>query len=169
MARARRLARWMFYGHLWMGVVATGILVVVSITGVFLNHKRALGLMPEASSASPQPLSDALSLDALFDAAASAVAPAVACAGAERMDVRPSDGMIKVRFADASVTEVTLDFASGAVLEVGERRDVFITKLHSGEIFGEWWILLSDTGAVLLLLGLVSGYWLWLYPRARAG
>lgn len=34
----RRLARSMFYAHLWLGVVATGILVVISITGILLNH-----------------------------------------------------------------------------------------------------------------------------------
>jgi uncharacterized iron-regulated membrane protein len=168
MARARKLARWMFYGHLWLGVAATGILVVVSVTGVLLNHKRVLGLMPDATADSPQPVSMALSLGELVTAAEAAAGPAAVAAGVGRMDVRPGKGLVKVRFDDASVTEVTLDLASGRVISVGERNDVFIEKLHSGEIFGELWVLLSDTGAIFLLLALVSGYWLWLYPRARA-
>ena len=168
MARARRMARTMFYGHLWLGVAATGILLMVSVTGVLLNHKQALGLMPDAANEFPKPLTDALSLNALWEAAELEVAPSVASAGVDRMDVRPDKGLIKVRFADASVTEVTLDLASGTVLGVGERNDVFLEKLHSGEIFGDLWIFLSDTGAFFLLLLLVSGYWLWLYPKARA-
>jgi uncharacterized iron-regulated membrane protein len=50
---------------------------------------------------------------------------------------------------------------------VGERNDVFLEKLHSGEIFGDRGILISDAAAVLLLLLLLTGYWLWLYPRRR--
>ena len=168
MARARRLARWMFYSHLWLGVAATGILLVVSVTGVMLNHKRGLGLMPEAATESVRPLSEALPLSELVQAAESAAGPAIAAAGVDRLDVRPDDGLIKVRFDDDAVSEVTLDLATGEVLSVGERNDVFLEKLHSGEIFGDLWVLLSDTGAIFLLLALVSGYWLWLYPRARA-
>lgn len=168
MARVRTLARWMFYSHLWIGVAATSILLVVSTSGVLLNHKRALGLMPDPSNESPQPLASALPLSILLEAAKSAVAPGIASMGVDRMDVRPKDGLIKVRFDDASVTEVALDLTTGQVLQVGERRDVFLTRLHSGEVFGDLWILLSDTGAIFLLLGLVSGYWLWLYPRGKS-
>jgi uncharacterized iron-regulated membrane protein len=168
MARARRLARWMFYSHLWLGVAATGILLVVSVTGVLLNHKRALGLMPEASTNAVSALTNALPLSVLVQTAESAVGPTTVSAGVGRMDVRPAKGLVKVRFDDDLVTEVTLDLATGEVLTIGERKDVFIEKLHSGEIFGDLWVLLSDTGAIFLLLALVSGYWLWLYPRARA-
>ncbi len=167
MARARSLARWMFYTHLWLGVAATGILLVVSVTGVLLNHKRALGFMPDAATEFPQPLVQALPLQQLVHAAEVAAGPEIAAVGVDRMDVRPNKGLIKVRFQDAPVTEVTLDLATGDVLTVGRRNDVFLEKLHSGEIFGDLWILLSDTGAIFLLLALVSGYWLWLYPRAR--
>jgi uncharacterized iron-regulated membrane protein len=57
---------------------------------------------------------------------------------------------------------------TGEVLHVGERNDVFLEKLHSGEIFGDRWVLLSDAAAIFLVVLLVSGYWLWLYPRGRA-
>lgn len=163
----RRVARWMFRGHLWLGILATGMLVVMAVTGVLLNHKRALGLMPDVPNQAEGPLAGALPLAALAEAAEAAVPPETAAAGVDRMDVRPDDGLIKVRFGDRRVLEVTLDLHSGEVLEVGERNDVFLQKLHSGEIFGGWWVLLSDAAAVLLLAVLVSGYWLWLYPRSR--
>ena len=162
----RRVARAMFYGHLWLGVAATGILLIVSITGILLNHKRGLGLMPDVAD-SPAAFADALPLPQLGALASAAVSAEVAAAGIDRMDVRPDAGLIKVRFNDDNVMEVTLDLATGAVLHVGERNDVFLEKLHSGEVFGSMWVLLSDAGAVMLLVALVSGYWLWLYPKSR--
>lgn len=166
--RARAWAWWMFHSHLWLGIVATAIVLVVSVTGVLLNHKRPLGLMPEVENQPAGSFAEALPLAELTRRAESAVAPAVAAAGVDRMDVRPGDGLVKVRFDDAEVHEVTVDLASGRVLHVGLRNDVFLEKLHSGEIFGDGGVLLSDFAAVVLVLLLVSGYWLWLYPRIRA-
>jgi hypothetical protein len=162
----RRIARWMFHGHLWLGIVTTAIVVVLAISGILLNHKRPLGLMPEVEHAPTGAFENAMSLAQLVDAA-TAAAPAAGAAGVDRMDVRPRDGLVKVRFRDDVVTEVTLDIADASVLHVGERNDVFLEKLHSGEIFGDNWVLLSDLGAVALLILIVSGYWLWLFPRSR--
>ena len=161
------MARLMFYAHLWMGIIATGILVVVSVTGVFLNHKRGLGFMPTVEHEATAPFEQALPLSELARLAMAAAPDEAASAGIDRMDVRPDDGIIKVRFDDHSVIEVTLDIHTGEILHVGERNDVFLEKLHSGEAFGDLWILLSDTGAVFLLILIVSGYWLWLYPKSR--
>jgi len=83
------------------------------------------------------------------------------------VEVRPGDGLVKVRFDDREVTEATVDLASGRVVHVGARNDVFLEKLHTGEIFGDGWVLLSDAAAVALVLALISGYWLWLYPKSR--
>ena len=75
--------------------------------------------------------------------------------------------MIKVRFSDPASTEVTLDIYSGKTLHVGRRGDVFLEKLHSGEAFGDGWVLLSDAAAIALTILLITGYWLWLFPRSR--
>jgi hypothetical protein len=83
------------------------------------------------------------------------------------MDVRPGDSYVKVRFDDREVHEATVDLASGRVLHVGPRNDVFLEKLHSGELFGDGWTLLSDVAAIALAILVISGLWLWLYPRAR--
>ncbi|HEX2167398.1 MAG TPA: PepSY-associated TM helix domain-containing protein [Longimicrobiales bacterium] len=162
----RRTARWMFHGHLWLGVVTTGIVLVLGISGILLNHKRPLGLMPDVAHTPTGALENALSIAQLADAAAAA-APSAAAAGVDRMDVRPGDGLIKVRFDDDVVTEVTVDLNDGSILHVGERNDVFLEKLHSGEIFGDNWVLLSDLGAVAMILLIITGYWLWLFPRSR--
>lgn len=157
----------MFHSHLWLGIISTGIILLVAVTGVLLNHKRGLGLMPDPSYESAGVFENALPLAELARLAGVAVGPEVAAAGIDRMDVRPGDGIIKVRFDDRRVMEATLDIVTGEVVHVGERNDVFLEKLHSGEIFGDRWVLLSDTAAVLLAILLITGYWLWLYPRSR--
>jgi uncharacterized iron-regulated membrane protein len=164
--RTRSVARTMFLGHLWLGVIVSGILLTISVSGVLLNHKERLGLMPEVRQDAAAGLDRALPLDELRRLADRA-APAAAAAGVDRMDVRPRRGTIKVRYRDRVVTEVTVDIHSGRVLHVGERNDVFLEKLHSGQIFGDDWVLLSDAAALVIILLVISGYWLWLFPRSR--
>lgn len=166
--RLRVVSRWTFYAHLWLGILVSGVILLVALTGILLNHKRALGLMPDVPHEATGSFEAALPLAELARRAEAAVGPAVAATGIDRMDVRPGDGLIKVRFDDRTVQEVTLDLNTGRVLHVGERNDVFLEKLHSGEIFGDGWVLLTDLAAVALALLLLSGYWLWLYPRARS-
>lgn len=163
----RRTARVMFYAHLWFGVLTTAILLIVALTGVLLNHKRGLGLMPEVEHTASGDFAAALPLARLVELATAAAGGEAAAAGVDRMDVRPGDGLVKVRFDDRAVTEVTLDVVSGQVLHTGARGDVFLEKLHSGEIMGKRWVLLSDMAALGLVIALLSGIWLWLYPKSR--
>lgn len=165
--RPRRLARSIYYIHRWLGVAATATLVIVCTTGILLNHKVELGLMPDVPHEPSGPFLQALTLSDLASRAAEAVAPGISASGIDRMDVRPSDGLVKVRYDDRHVTEVTLDINTGEVLAVGERNDHFLERLHSGQLFGDLWVLVSDAGAVFLLGILATGYWLWLYPKSR--
>lgn len=167
----RRLSRAAFYAHLWLGVLSTVVLTVVAITGVLLNHKRGLGLMPDVDAAPPAAFASALPLARLAEIGlgASDMRAPRDLAAVDRMDVRPRDGYVKVRLRDAASTEVTVDVVTGRVLHVGARGDVFLERLHSGEAFGGRWVLLSDFGAVALVLTLVTGYWLWLAPKLARG
>lgn len=165
--RRHRLTRTAFYVHLWAGVILTIALTAISVTGILLNHKRGLGLMPEVDHSPTAPFGSALTLSQLAATALRAVPHmgADATTGVDRMDVRPRDGIVKVRMRDSASTEVTLDITSGRVLHVGRRGDVFLEKLHSGEIFGSRGVLLSDLAAAGLVLTLLTGYWLWLFPK----
>ena len=168
-AHRRRWTRAAFYAHLWLGVVFTIVLLVVSVTGILLNHKRGLGLMPDVPHEATAPFAGALPLDSLARLALAAAGPAGGTAErhVDRMDVRPRDGSVKVRLRDAGSTEVTVDVATGRVLHVGRRGDVFLERLHSGEAFGGRGVLLSDAAAVALTITLITGYWLWLAPKLR--
>lgn len=145
----------------------TALLVtVIAVTGIALNHKRALGLMPDIDGPGGG-LVGALALSELEAVARTALPDGAREVPVDRMDVRPDDGLVKVRFDDPEVTEVTVSLGAGEVLHVGPRQDVFMEKLHSGELFGDGWILLSDGAAVALVLLLVTGLWLWLLPAFR--
>ena len=171
----RRMTRAAFYIHLWLGVLATISLIAISITGILLNHKRGLGLMPDVPHEATAPLAAAQPLERLASAALAAapqeskkdwkVGDSVDIALIDRMDVRPRDGYVKVRLRDKASTEMTVDLASGKVVHVGRRGDVFLEKLHSGEAFGGPMVILSDIAAVALVLTLITGYWLWLVPK----
>jgi hypothetical protein len=166
-SRSRWINRAAFYAHLWVGVIFTVALLSISITGILLNHKRALGLMPDVYNTPSALFTNALPLAELALKARAAGGPVVGNTEVDRMDVRPGDGLVKVRFSDPASTEVTLDIFSGKTLHVGRRGDVFLERLHSGETFGKNGILLSDAAAIALTLLLITGYWLWLVPRWR--
>lgn len=178
-ARGISASRVAFYSHLWFGVLFTVVLTVIAISGILLNHKRGLGLMPDVPHETAAPFSASLPIDSLAVLAligAAAIPGLIEEAGGtdplksiDRMDVRPRNGFVKVRLRDRASTEFTVDLATGSVLHVGKRGDVFLEKLHSGETLGSGWVLLSDAGAIALLITLVSGYWLWLAPKWRSG
>jgi uncharacterized iron-regulated membrane protein len=152
-------------------VIFTVVLTAISITGILLNHKRGLGLMPDIAHAPTGEFAAALSLQQLAEIGLRAGRPdsAIDLRYVDRMDVRPRDGYVKVRLRDAASTEATVDLTSGRVLHVGPRGDVFLEKLHSGEAFGGRAVLLSDAGAIALVITLVTGVWLWLAPRLHHG
>lgn len=152
--------------HLWIGVLATVLVAILAVTGILLNHKKLLGYQPDPSNPDPAPLAQAMPLEWLAERAR-AQDGALAEAAIDRMDVRPDDGIVKVRFDDPATTEVILRVDDGAVLSLAPRGDVFLERLHSGELFGDRGILLSDVAAVGLLVLMASGFWLWLFPRWR--
>lgn len=176
----RKFSRIAFYVHLWLGVLSTVALLAISITGILLNHKRGLGLQPDVPHEPTGALSNSVSLERLAYAALEAAPPesrpgwspgdSVDVGLIDRMDVRPRNGYVKVRLRDKASMEMTVDINSGAVVHVGRRGDVFLEKLHSGEIFGgQPFVILSDIAAICLVLALITGYWLWLVPKLGRG
>ena len=71
--RPQRFARGVYYFHRWLGVAGTAVLVIICITGILLNHKRPLGLMPDVPNEPSGAFSDAKGLSELAGIAASAV------------------------------------------------------------------------------------------------
>jgi hypothetical protein len=160
---------WNYKLHLWLGITTAIIVLVMSVTGIMLNHKREWGFMidprPEAIAATTEalPLAQLIQLGiAAFDNPEYADESAI-----NRMDFRPGRGIIKVRFRDPETTEVILNVVSGEVISMAPRQDVWIEHLHSGELFGDDWIILSDIGAVGLIILTLTGVYIWIFPALR--
>ena len=84
----------------------------------------------------------------------------------DRLDVRPEQGVIKVRGKNR--WEVQVDAATAEVLHVQYRRSDLIESLHDGSWFGDFaHDRVMPLVACLLLFLAGSGYVMWAVPKWR--
>lgn len=152
----RRLHRW--------GAVLVGLpFLLVVLTGLLLQVKKQFAwVQPAEQRAAATP--PAVSWDVVL-----AAAKAMPQAGVrswddiERVDVRPSKGMLKI--VTRSRWEAQLAVADGRVLQVAYRRSDLIEQLHDGSFFGDFakrWVFLP---AGIVVFGLwLTGAYLWMLP-----
>jgi uncharacterized iron-regulated membrane protein len=77
----------------------------------------------------------------------------------ERLDVRPSKGIVKVRSENR--WEIQLDAATGEILQVAYRRSDLIESLHDGSFFHDrvkMWVFLPS--AIILAIMLLTGIYI---------
>ncbi|MGZ8377884.1 MAG: PepSY domain-containing protein [Gemmatirosa sp.] len=156
----RRLHRWgaVFVALPFLLVICTGLLLQVKkqVPWVQPEEQRVPGAVP------------ALALpDVLARVQAIPEAGIRSWDDIDRVDVRPSKGILKV--VGTSRWEVQMDLATGAVLQVAYRRSDLIETLHDGSFFHDRvkLFLFLPVGIVVLSLW-VTGIYLWLLPiRAR--
>ena len=152
-------------------LVSAAPVLVILVTGLLLQLKKDSGWIqpPTATGLGGDP---SVSFEAIL-----AAARGVEEAGVEtwedvdRLDVRPSRGVVKVRAK--SRWEVQVDTATGEVVQVAYRRSDLFESIHDGSWFHErvkLWVFLP---AAIVLLGLWgTGVYLWLLPhlvRRRRG
>lgn len=143
--------------------IAAPFLVVI-LTGLLLQLKKELAWIqpPTQSGSSASPT---LSFPEILEITRTVPEAQVAdWADIDRLDVRPTKGVVKVRCVNG--IEVQLDSADGRVLQVERRRSDLIESLHDGSWFHELaklWIFLP-AGVVVLLLW-ISGVYLWWLPH----
>jgi uncharacterized iron-regulated membrane protein len=149
--------------HRWGAIIIALPLITVVVTGVMLQlKKKSDWIQPPAKRGSSEELT--ISFDRILE-----VARTVPEAGVEtwddidRLDVRPSAGMVKVRCKNRR--EIQIDTNSGEVLQVSVRRSDLIESIHDGSFFFEGaklWIFLPSA---LILAGLWgTGLYLFIRP-----
>lgn len=157
--------RWSRRLHRWGGIVTLVPLAIMAGTGVLLQLKKeSAWIQPPTLQGSGD--APAVSFERILDAARSV--PEARIDGwrdVDRIDVRPDDGIAKVR--GRSRWEVQVDTSTGAVLGAAYRRSDLIESLHDGSFFGNWVKsgLFLPTGVVTLTL-IVTGMWLWWMPHS---
>jgi len=149
--------------HYWLSIiVALPILVIIS-SGLLLQTKKHFDWVqpPELRGTGKNP---ALTLPQILE-----ISRRVPEAEIEdwddvnRVDVRPSRGMLKVTAKNN--WEIQIDAETGAVLQTAYRRSDIIESIHDGSFFHEnvkMWIFLP-AGVILLLLWL-TGIYLFILP-----
>lgn len=162
MARLPRLAR------RWhrLGAILTALpFLVVIVTGLLLQMKKDWSwVQPPTQRGEAQV--PTLAFEAVLDAVRQVPEAEVASwDDIDRLDVRPSKGMLKVRCRNG--TEVQLDSGSAAVLLVAERRSDWLESLHDGSWFHPWMKLGLFLPVALVVLFLwISGIYLWWLPHS---
>lgn len=149
--------------HRWASIVIIVPLLLVIGTGVLLLLKKDIAwIQPSTQPGSTK--EPTISFERILAGARSVPEAGIeGWADIDRLDVRPSKGMLKVRSHNR--WEIQLDAATGEVLQVAYRRSDLIESLHDGSFFHEkakLWVFLPS--ALVLLLLLVSGLVLFLQP-----
>ena len=149
--------------HRWASVAIAVPLLLVIGTGVLLLLKKDIGwIQPATQPGSTRTLT--LGFDRVLEIAKNVPEAEIAgWADVDRLDVRPSKGMLKVRARNR--WEIQIDAANGEVLDVAYRRSDLIESLHDGSFFHDQvklWVFLPS--ALVLFFLLVSGLILFIQP-----
>ena len=155
--------------HRYLGVTLAALLLISALTGILLSLKKDIDIIQpptqkgtKAQLADWKPLQDLsqIAQDALISQYPEQIANSV-----DRLDVRPSKGIVKVLF-EKGYWEVQVDGTSGEVLSIAKRHSDWIEALHDGSIISDLFKLISMNflgfGVICLLL---TGLWLWYGPK----
>jgi uncharacterized iron-regulated membrane protein len=148
--------------HYWLAIVVALPAIVIICTGLLLQLKKQLPWVqpPEQRGSSKTPT---ITMERILEICQAVDEAEVrSWADINRVDVRPSKGMLKVWAKNN--WEIQIDSATGDVLQVAYRRSDIIEALHDGSWFHDsvkLWVFLP-AGIILLVLWLTGLYLFWL-------
>lgn len=153
--------------HKWGSIMIALPLLVVIVTGILLLLKKEFDLIqpPTQRGISATP---SVSFEQVLRIAKSVESAEInSWKDIDRLDVRPSKGVIKVR--SHNEIEIQIDSESGNVLQVAQRNSDFIESLHDGTFFqknANLWLMLPS--AIIALVLLITGLILFFQPYLRS-
>lgn len=149
--------------HRWASIVAALPLLVILLTGILLQFKKESDWIqpPTARGTGTRP---AVSFDRILEAVKTVPEAGIrSWDDVDRLDVRPSKGVVKVRGKNR--WEVQVDTQTAEVLQSAYRRSDLIEALHDGTFFHDavkHWIFFPT--AILLVALWITGVYLFLLP-----
>ncbi len=157
------------YLHRYAGLFIASLLFISAITGILLALKKDVDIIQAPTQkgqsknmAEWKPLYE---LSALAEQALHQKHPEQVGNKVDRLDARPSKGVVKVLF-DKGYWEVQIDAQSGVVKSISRRHSDWIEAIHDGSIISHIFKLISmhilGIGVLFIIL---SGLWLWLGPK----
>ena len=149
--------------HRWGSILILIPTAVILFSGMILQLKKESGWIQPATKRGDA-TGASLSFDRILAAAREVPEAEISdWDDIDRLDVRPSKGMLKIRCKNR--WEIQLDANSGEVLQVAYRRSDLIESIHDGSFFHDrvkLWVFLP---AALVLGGLwVTGVYLFFLP-----
>ncbi|WP_068545459.1 PepSY-associated TM helix domain-containing protein [Thalassotalea crassostreae] len=152
--------------HKWASIVIALPLLLTIITGALLLLKKEITyIQPQSMKGIAQ--TPTISFDEILKQASSIEQANISTwQDVNRLDVRPSKGIIKVR--SENQWEIQLDAKTAEILQVAYRRSDFIETLHDGTFFQDkanLWLMLP--AAIILLFLWLTGLYLFIYPYFR--
>ncbi len=149
--------------HYWASAIFALPVLIIIVTGLILQLKKDVAwIQPETIkgvSKSPE-----LSLDKILEISKGVeVAEIQSWQDIDRLDVRPTKGMVKVRTKNS--WEVQIDLKTGKVLQTAYRRSDLIESIHDGSFFHDYaklWLFLPS--AIVLLLLWLTGIYMFILP-----
>jgi uncharacterized iron-regulated membrane protein len=152
--------------HRWCAFLAALPLLAMLLSGLLLQFKKELPwIQPATIKGEGGP--PRIGFDRILTAARQVPEAGIRGWGdIDRIDVRPGKSMLKVRARNR--WEIQLDTATGKILQSAYRRSDLIEALHDGTFFhqqAKHWLYFP--AALLLLVSLLTGLYLFIPPRRR--
>lgn len=161
--------------HRWGAIITILPLAIVIGSGIILQFKKESAWVQPPTARGEASLGEAgasISLEQILAATMTIERANVSSwDDIDRLDVRPSRGIVKVRAK--SSWEVQVDLHTGEVVQAAYRRSDLIESIHDGSFFGgdiaKLYVFLP-CGVILFCLWLTGAY-LWILPiwSKRAG
>ena len=151
--------------HYYLSIAMTPVFILVILTGILLLMKKDLDWVqpPTVKGVSKVP---ALTFEQILEKVRTVPeCEASDWKGIERVDIRPSKGMMKVQCTNNSY-EVQIDSETGEVLQVAKRYSDLIESLHDGSFFHDYvkkWLFLpmSIVMLVVTITGVMLFWTIW--------
>ena len=149
--------------HYWLSIgIAIPILITI-VSGIFLQTKKQFAWIQPAEQRGTSKTAN-LSLPQILEIAKTvSEAEIKSWDDINRLDVRPSRGMLKV--SAKNNWEIQIDTETGAILQTAYRRSDLIESIHDGSFFHDniKLLIFLPSGIILLILWL-TGMYLFILP-----
>ena len=161
--KSRSLNWWMRKLHRWGAILIALPLLLVIVSGLLLQVKKQVSWVQPPTSRGVERI-PSVTWDTILDTAiANQHSEVQSWNDIDRLDVRPSKGIIKVRCNNR--WELQIDAATGEEVSSAYRRSDFIESLHDGSFFSDTaklWVFLPNGLVLFALWG--TGMYLWYLP-----
>lgn len=161
--------------HQTTGIITFIAFVAIGVTGLLLGWKKNSGgyILPETQKGISTDVTHFKCIKELSDIAQEAILAYDADNKINRLDLRPSKGMVKVTFKN-NIYGVQIDATTGNVLQVSKRNSDLIENIHDGSYVddllgiksGIFKLIYTTITGLSLLIFSFTGFWLWYGPKA---